>query len=383
MIKSCWYLKIYSRYFCFFDAECKHFILYNQGFRKIDPDLWEFANEEFIRGEKHLLKNIFRRKPIHSHSGQTVPLTDPERLAYEEEIKRLRGDKALLQGELQRHQGEKQGFIYQIQLLHNHLLLMEQKQAQLLMSLNQLMQKQESASALAEQPDMQNKKRRVLELDQSFNDNGFTKEGETSGLHNEGSSTVHTDGSLDLNIVQKLQHSLTFCEDILRGFHDGLEGENQALQPSSSDSDKIIRPWSIRSPPSSSSKDIITSPEPSGCADPVESPDASSAFPDLETRPKSPAIDVNIEPSSYIEIEEETNREIQEKAPATEDAGNDGFWEHFLTPWPCQTDSPEVQSERKDVDGCKVDAETAKEGKFWWKSHFLNDNGNISPTERT
>jgi hypothetical protein len=32
-------------------------VLYYQGFRKIDFEHWEYANEKFIKDQKHLMKN--------------------------------------------------------------------------------------------------------------------------------------------------------------------------------------------------------------------------------------------------------------------------------------------------------------------------------------
>ena len=39
-----------------------------QGFRKADPDQWEFSNEFFIKDRKDLLKGIHRRKNLNSNA---------------------------------------------------------------------------------------------------------------------------------------------------------------------------------------------------------------------------------------------------------------------------------------------------------------------------
>ncbi|PON95481.1 Heat shock transcription factor [Trema orientale] len=70
------------------------------GFRKIDPERWEFANEDFVKDQKHLLKNIHRRKPIHSHSNPQGSLVDPERAALDDEVEKLSRDKATLEANI-------------------------------------------------------------------------------------------------------------------------------------------------------------------------------------------------------------------------------------------------------------------------------------------
>ncbi|KAI3743503.1 hypothetical protein L1987_61213 [Smallanthus sonchifolius] len=59
------------------------------GFHKIDPDKWEFANRSFLRGNRHLLKNIQRRKSNPSTSANE----EFNNMLMEAEIERLQKEK--------------------------------------------------------------------------------------------------------------------------------------------------------------------------------------------------------------------------------------------------------------------------------------------------
>ncbi|KAK7285297.1 hypothetical protein RJT34_20063 [Clitoria ternatea] len=144
------------------------------GFRKIDPDRWEFANEGFLRGHRHLLANIRRRKqpsqpsPSQQAQGHCVEVG---RFGLDEEIDRLRRDKQVLMMELVRLRHQQQNTRSYLQAMEERLKGTEIKQQQMMAFLaralknptfiQKLLQQKEKRKELEEA--MSKKRRRPIE----------------------------------------------------------------------------------------------------------------------------------------------------------------------------------------------------------------------------
>lgn len=312
-----------------------------QGFRKIDPDQWEFANEEFIRGQRHLLKNIHRRKPIHSHSiqnqGNSTPLSDAERYEYEKEIKRLKHEKNSLQLSLQMQEREKQEFELQKQALNQRFQTMEQRQMQLMSSLAEIMQKPAFASILVQQSDNNNnnKKRRLLS---------------SSNLSDESNVDENSNWNpkdTEFNPIEKLEGSIGFWESFVYRISEEFNSVGVFSQVSPNiDTELEHVEVNCRS---SSPMSHLSSPN----SFEVHSASEANIFSvclDVDMTPKSSGLDMNSSPAGAIEIE--ASKEEEEDGGETEALPtkvNDLFWEQCLTETPgCSSDLHETQPETEE-----------------------------------
>ncbi|XP_062117515.1 heat stress transcription factor A-3 isoform X2 [Humulus lupulus] len=112
------------------------------GFRKIDTDKWEFANEAFQRGKKHLLKSIQRRK---SHQSQPIasyigPSSEAGKSGLEGEIEKLRNEKSALMQEVVELQQQQRGTVRFMEAVNKRIQSAEQKQKQMVSFFSKMLQ---------------------------------------------------------------------------------------------------------------------------------------------------------------------------------------------------------------------------------------------------
>ncbi|XP_022774662.1 heat stress transcription factor A-4b-like [Durio zibethinus] len=362
------------------------------GFRKIDPDQWEFANEEFIRGQKHLLKNIHRRKPVHSHSlnhqgKSSVPLTEIEKNEFEEEIKRLRNEKCRLQLQLPRHQKENQEFQFQIKLLSERFQNMEDRQRQVMVFLAQLMHKPHLLSMLKQESEFHNKKRKLLNSNESNDE--FNREEHHSLTSQNAKLGASSAPILNLEQIEELESSIKCWETLLYGIGEtmgervydfGISSQAEPspivvteMQTSSGDYDMDGELCSLTSHPCTPySTDINSSPEL------ADSPPIPSFHHIVNLKPKSSESGVNSEHASPPETGQVLQKQV-EAAAATDHSipgkENDVFWEQFLTEVPNTSDAQVIQSNPRTTSGRISDSKPPNNQNCWWKT-------NLSPTER-
>lgn len=104
------------------------------GFRKVDPDRWEFANEGFLGGQKHLLKTIKRRRNVMQSSTSQGGSSCVElgHFGVEEEVERLKRDRDELMMEIVNLKQQQHNSREQIMEIEERICSTERKQQQIM-----------------------------------------------------------------------------------------------------------------------------------------------------------------------------------------------------------------------------------------------------------
>lgn len=138
------------------------------GFRKVDPNQWEFANEGFLRGQKHLLKSIKRRKATY-HPQYPQQMTGPSvevgHFGIEGEVEKLKRDKRILLAELVKLRQEQQKCQANLKSMEDRLQVTELRQQQIMAFLARAFRSPHFLQQLLHLRDaMSRKRRRTIEV---------------------------------------------------------------------------------------------------------------------------------------------------------------------------------------------------------------------------
>ncbi|XP_027363442.1 heat stress transcription factor A-6b-like [Abrus precatorius] len=124
------------------------------GFKKVDPDKWEFANEMFLRGQRILLKNIRRRKANQSQAMMQQGIeacVEVGQFGLDGEVDQLRRDRQVLMVELVKLRQQQQNTRAHLKEMEGRLKRTEQKQQQMMNFLARAMQNPNFVQQLVQQ----------------------------------------------------------------------------------------------------------------------------------------------------------------------------------------------------------------------------------------
>ncbi|KAF3782649.1 Heat stress transcription factor A-4b [Nymphaea thermarum] len=388
------------------------------GFRKIDPDQWEFANDEFRKGQRHLLKNIHRRKPTYSHSlppnqrqvHSSGTLSESEKQELEEEIGTLKHDKSVLMLELRRHMQQQNKLDLRSQTLVEKLHLAEQRQQKMLAIVDQTVNKPEITSFLVQlceasrYSSIANKKRKLPRPDKS-SEEADAEDNRTMDFQMPGSesSDFSFRQPLDVEAFYDMESCLKYLEMFFRriGQASGEEMdifddlcqpsaavfESQAVSPCA---DAFSRPQSPGPylPPSqlTGSGPSLELTESTHRETTVTAPDQPRHTQLMADRSRSSMVDMNLMPATP-ELRSSKKTNVLATSTGAPARVNDVFWEQFLTETPGSMDSLEVQSGMHDRDDKNLAARSSENDTFWWNKknvdHLTEQMGQLTSAEKT
>ncbi|KAI5399200.1 heat stress transcription factor A-4c [Lathyrus oleraceus] len=203
------------------------------GFRKVDQEQWEFANEDFVRDQPHLMNNIHRRKPVHSHSlsnahdkrvvaasASGAPLTELERRNLKAEIEKIKHDKEQLLVEFHMQEEEWKQNEMQLHYSKDRLLKLELNQQSLLSSVGQVLQKSKEEVGLQSVTVNMGRKRRYMRHSPFNNLADIEIPLKTSEMPSRENVDNVSILSINMEQLNLLESSLTFWENFVNDVSD-------------------------------------------------------------------------------------------------------------------------------------------------------------------
>ncbi|KAJ7250546.1 hypothetical protein O6H91_Y422400 [Diphasiastrum complanatum] len=215
--------------------------LNSYGFRKVDSDRWEFAAEGFIRGQRHLLKTLRRRKPLNQNQTQQQAGAESSQGlielgkfgGFEEDIEDLKRDKNVLMHELVKMRQQQQTTDQNMKFLGQRLIATEQRQRQMMTFLAKTMQNPSIFAHLVQQNDAnksigtQSRKRQLPKQEL------FTQKGDLEASSSKGQNYYLEPASVDVSLLDGLFHGLQ-QEDNEEGGETSISESEPNMNPNES-----------------------------------------------------------------------------------------------------------------------------------------------------